>query len=62
MDRLQNYAQAASILAHSIKNHKNRLIAAEIAQSTVMLRKFHTKEDLLTAEAIFTKERVPKIN
>ena len=62
IDRLRNHAQTGSILAHSIERPGIRLTAAVMAQSTVILRKFPPKEDFLIAEAIFIKERNPKIN
>ena len=62
IDRLRNHAQTGSTLTHSIGRHGIRLTAAAMAQSTVILRKFSTKEDLVIAEAILIKERNPKIN
>ena len=62
IDRLRNHAQIGSILTHSIERHGIRLTASEMAQSTAILRKFHSKVDLVIAEAIFIKERNPNIN
>lgn len=62
VERMRNHAQLGSIKKHNIDHHDRKVTTQQLVDCSTILKRLHTKEELIIAEALLIKQHEPPIN